>query len=106
MLANPTEQRSHFRQSLTKDETQNQNRMLEGRKGVAASGKIPLAVVDRILNGTIAELEYNRWRSAFEEIARSLRECGTCPQGTSVQAGRNGGAPSRSYGGALTSTIC
>lgn len=41
---------------------------LEQRAKVVASGKIPLAVIDRIINGTISELEYKRYLPTIEEI--------------------------------------
>ncbi len=41
---------------------------LERREGLDASGPLPIAVLDRVIDGTICEAEFDRWLPAFERI--------------------------------------
>jgi hypothetical protein len=52
---------------------------LERREGFDASGPIPITVFDRVLDGTISDAEWERWRPSFERILAG-EECRPGPQ--------------------------
>ena len=61
---------------------------LERRQGLVTGGRIPIAVLDRVIDGTISEREYNRYRSRFEQIIAAAE--GVTPEPGLLHEGRNG----------------
>ena len=52
---------------------------LEARKGNVQSGKLPIAVIDRVVSQTISDAEFIRWLPVIEIMLSASEEGKACP---------------------------
>jgi hypothetical protein len=73
---------------------------------MVCGGKIPIAVIDRIINGTITELQLKPWLPMIEQIIAASE--GVAPEAGNHVCMKHGteGTTSRSCAGGLTATTC